>query len=61
MIRKIMLGILSIVAIGFLALTVSRMQLQYNEEGKYFDGEVTYDSDAIAGYGTITLALYYYS
>lgn len=57
MIKKIIIAVLSLLTIGFAALTASRLAMDYNENGVYFDGVVTYDTDAIVVYGLITFTL----
>jgi hypothetical protein len=57
--KRILVVILSVVTIGFACLTISRMMIDYNENGVYFDANslVTYDDDAIPAYGIITIIL----
>ena len=40
--------------IGFAVVTINRLTMDYNENGVYFDDNVTYDTDAIMAYGIIT-------
>ena len=54
MIKRIVIIVLSLGTIYFATLTIKRLALDYNENGVYFDGVVTYDTDAILGYGLIT-------
>jgi len=57
MIRKTILFILSLGTIGLMILTIQRMTMDYNENGVYFDGEVTYDTDALLVYKVISILL----
>ena len=54
MTKRIVIFILSLLTIGFAVVTISRLTMDYNENGVYFDGNMTYDTDAIVGYGIIT-------
>lgn len=54
MVRKVVIALLSLVSVAFLVLTCQRVMMEYNENGVYFDGEVTYDRDAVVAYGTLT-------
>jgi hypothetical protein len=54
MIRKLAIIILSLATVVFMLLTVERMRMDYNENGIYFDGVVTYNADSILSYGVIT-------
>lgn len=54
MFRKIIISILSLVTVGLLILTFQRMTMDYNENGVYFNGEVTYDIDALLVFATMT-------
>jgi hypothetical protein len=49
-----LIAILSVLTIVFAAVTINRSRLDYNENGVYFDGVVTYNADAIIGYALIT-------
>ena len=40
--------------IGFALLTIEHSMIDYNENEVYFDGVVTYDTDAVVAYGFIT-------
>ena len=53
MIQKFLMFILSLGTIGFVTLTIHRLTMDYNENGIYFDGEVTYSSDAILVFGLL--------
>ena len=53
-IKQALILILSIGLIFFATLTIKRLTWDYNENGVYFDGETTYDQDAILVYGLIT-------
>ena len=53
-IKKIIQIFLASATIGFAVLTIHRSMMDYNENGVYFDGVVTYDSDAVPAYGSIT-------
>ena len=57
MIRTIILFILSSVTIGFVVLTAQRMTMDYNENGVYYDGAVTFDTDALVAYMVISCVL----
>lgn len=39
-------------------LTVQRLTMDYNENGVYFDGEITYDTDGLLVYGVTTCFLF---
>jgi hypothetical protein len=54
MLRKVIRCALSLLTIGLIILTVQRWAMDYNENGIYFDGETTYDSDALLVYTVIT-------
>jgi hypothetical protein len=54
MIRKIVISILLLVTVGLSTLTFQLMTMDYNENGVYFDGEVTYDTDTLLVSTTIT-------
>jgi|GEM_PF-1480781 len=54
MVRKIVVAALALFTVGFMLMTITRMQIDYNEEGNYFDGLVNYHEQAIAGYGVLT-------
>ena len=49
--------ILSISTMIFAITTFNRISMDYNENGVYFDGSVTYNSQAIIVYGLITIIL----
>ncbi len=55
MIRKILTAIFSIATIGFLILTIQRWTFDYNENGVYFDGVTTYDTDSLLGFTATTV------
>lgn len=57
MIRKIITFLLSLLTVGFAMLTYHRSTMTYNENGVFFDGETTYDTDAVVAYGIITALL----
>ena len=58
MLLKIIISLLTFATVSFFILTVHRMTLEYNESGVSFDGQTTYNSDAILVYGTITLIFF---
>ena len=55
--RRLPLFLFAFSTLTFLVLTIRRSMLDYNENGVYFDGAVTYDRDAVVTFGTITVAL----
>ena len=58
--RLILTIVLALATILCAALTLQRWRLDYNENGVYFDVDtaVTYDTDAIIGYGLVTVILF---
>jgi len=53
--RRIFVGIFSIITILFSVLSFERLTMDYNEAGVYFDGVITYNSDAIVGYTALAI------
>jgi hypothetical protein len=63
MIKRIFSGILVVLAFGLAGLAglagfiwAQRAQLTYNDQGRYFDGEVVYHEQALLFYAVMTLA-----
>jgi hypothetical protein len=53
--RWILIAILGLATTVFALTTFYRLSLEYNEMGRHFDGGVVYNSDAIIGYGLLTV------
>ncbi len=53
MLRKFIIVVLFLLSLGFMLLTAQRSTMDYNENGIYFDGTVTYSQDALLVYGIL--------
>jgi hypothetical protein len=58
MARKIIIGTLAILTVLFAALSFTRSLVDYNENGKYFDGLVVYDVAELEVFIIVTLLLF---
>jgi hypothetical protein len=58
MARKIIIGTLAISTVLFAALSFARSLVDYNENGKYFDGLVVYDVAELEVFVLVTLLLF---
>ena len=57
MIKKMFILLFILLGFGAIALSISRSLLDYNEQGRYFDGEVVYNEEAIIVYGLFGILL----
>jgi hypothetical protein len=57
MIKPIVTITLIFLTTAFALLTIERVMMDYNENGVYFDGLATYNSDAVVAYGSVTCVL----
>lgn len=58
MARKIIIGTLAILTVLFGVLSFTRSLVDYNENGKYFDGLVVYDVADLEVFVLVTLLLF---
>ena len=58
LIKRVIVAILLIVSAVFAGLAYERSLLDYNDNGVYFDGITTYDTDAIDAYAGIAFLFF---
>ena len=51
--RKLIITLLSLTSIIFIFVAIKRTTLPYNENGVYFDGTTTVDSDAVVVFSVL--------
>ena len=58
MISRVAVVTLLIMATVCASISYERSLLDYNENGVYFDGVTTYDTDAVVGFGFVAALLF---
>jgi len=58
MLRKILIGVLVLITLGFMLVTINRMRMPYNEMDNYFDGVIVYHRQAILVFEFFTVVFF---